>query len=116
MRKKRIRRVFSDTFKLEKVRMLESGEIRVCDLVRMYNVSPSAINKWRKKFGSLPPSERVVIEKGSEFEKNKELARRIQDLEQMIGRQQVRLDYYEKVVSHTNKLFKVDVEKKYGQG
>lgn len=116
MEKRRVRRVFSDSFKLEKVRMLESGEIRVCDLVRMYKVSTTSINKWRKKYGNLPPSEKVVIEKGSEFKKNKELELQIKDLEQMIGRQQVKLDYYERVVSHANKLYETDVEKKFGPG
>ncbi len=93
--------------------MLEKGEIRVCELIKIYHISISAVYKWKKKFGSHPPDEKVVIEKDSDFLKAVELRKQVSSLEQMIGRQQMKIDYYEEVVKQASTHFKTDIEKKF---
>jgi transposase-like protein len=91
-------RHFSTDFKKEKVGLLDKGKITVSELSRIYSVSPPAIYKWKKKFSSLDQTERIVIEKISEGRKNIELLNRIKELEQIIGKKQIELDYYKATV------------------
>lgn len=90
----RISRTFSTEFKKEKVASIESGKITVKELSDIYEVSQTAIYNWIKKFSKLERGERIVIEKISEEQKNKELLKRIAELERTVGRKQLELDYY----------------------
>ncbi len=112
MQKKRSQ-VYSEEFKKEKVKLLESGEVRMCDLKRMYGVSYPTMIRWKKKYGLLPVTDRVVMEKDSEYKKNAELCRKIAKMEQLIGRQQMELDYYKEVVRQATTHFEMDIEKKF---
>ena len=110
--KKRVR-TFSPEFKKEKVSMIEEGKITVIQLSRLYNVSRGSVYSWIKKYGNLPPTERVVVEKKSESIKNIELLKKIEELERIIGKQQVKLIYKEKVIELGSELLGKDIEKKY---
>ena len=113
--KKEIRRTFSTTFKKEKVSLLNQGKTTVSELSKIYDVSPTAIYKWIKKYTGTSKTERVVIEKISEEKKNIELMKRIRDLEQALGKKQLELDYYKEVVEIINDQEGVDIEKKSKQ-
>lgn len=110
---KKKRQKYSEAFKKEKVSLLESGSIRLIDLVKMYGMSYTILYKWKEKYGSLPPTEVVVLEKDSEYKKNKELRARISKMESLLGRQQMELDYYKQVVKKVNEDLSIDIEKKY---
>lgn len=112
MEKKRIR-TFSPSFKKEKVQLIESGEITVLQLSRIYEVSRKAIYNWMKQYGKLPQNERVVVEKKSESMKNIELLKKIEELERLIGKQQVELLYKEKVIELGSEMLGKDLKKKY---
>ena len=112
MQKKR-RQSYSEEFKKEKVKLMESGEVRKVELVKMYGVSYQSLYNWIKKYGTLPPSESVVLEKDSEYLKNKELRTQIGKMERVIGRQQMELDYYKEVVKQAAAHFQMDIEKKF---
>lgn len=106
-------RMFSIAFKKEKVSLIEQGKLSVSEISKTYEVSKVAIYKWINKYGKLPKNERVVIEKTSEQQKNIELLRRIRELEQVIGKQQMQIIYKESVIEEASKSFGVDIEKKY---
>ena len=112
MEKKRVR-LFSEAFKKEKAELVESGKITVTELSKLYEVSRTIVYSWLKKYSKLPPTERVVIEKISEGKKNIELLRRIKELEQVIGQQQLQILYKEKVIELGSELLGEDIEKKY---
>jgi transposase-like protein len=107
------RRTFSTAFKKEKVELLDHGKITVNELSTIYEVSPTAIYKWRKKFSRLPKGERVVVEKITEEEKNLELLKRISELERVIGKKQLELDFYKTAIEILNEEKGEDVLKKY---
>lgn len=88
------RRTFSTAFKKEKVALIDSGKISVRELSDVYGVSPTAIYKWLRKYSNLEKGERVVVEKISEEQKNRELLKRIEELERAVGKKQLELDYY----------------------
>ncbi len=106
-------RTFSTAFKLEKVELLESRKISVRELCEIYGVSESAVYKWKKKYSKLDTSERIVIEKISEEKKNIELMYRIKELEQIIGKKQIELDYYKTAIDELSAESGEDILKKF---
>jgi len=110
---KKITRTFSTDFKKEKVALIERGKITVSQLSKIYEVTPAAIYKWLRKYSQIAPNERVVVEKLSEENKNLELMNRIRELEQVLGRKQLKLDYYESIIEELNEQQGEDVTKKY---
>jgi len=110
---KKKRQTYSEAFKKEKVSLLESGSVRLVDLVKMFGVSYPTLYKWKEKYGSIPPTDVVVLEKDSEYKKNKELRDRISKMESLLGRQQMELDYYKQVVKQASENMSIDIEKKY---
>lgn len=112
-KKMKLRRSFSTAFKKEKVELLDQGKITVKELSDIYEVSETAIYKWKKKFSRLKKTERIVVEKISEQRKNIELFKQIKELERVIGRKQLELDYYKSVVEIISKENGEDLEKKY---
>jgi len=112
-RQQKLSRTFSAAFKKEKVDLLDNGKITVKELSILYEVSPTAIYKWKRKYSKLDKSERIVVEKISESNKNIELLKRVRDLEQVIGKKQLELDYYKAVIDVLNEQAGEDILKKY---
>jgi len=110
---RKVRRTFSAAFKKEKVELLDSGKLTVKELSEIYEVSETAIYKWKKKFSRLEPAERIVVEKISEETKNKELLKRIRELEMVVGRKQIELDYYKTAIEVLSEQEGEDLLKKY---
>lgn len=115
MKRKQPRRIFSELFKREKVRLLETGKTTVRELCRLYEVSETSIYKWKLKYSTLPGDERVVVEKDSEYLKVVQLSKRLEDMERVIGKQQIKLDYMNGVIAQASKHYEEDIEKKFGQ-
>jgi len=106
-------RTFSTAFKQEKVELLDRRKITVKELSKVYEVSETAIYKWKKKYSRLEKSERFVVEKISEAKKNVELFNRIKELEQVIGKKQLELDYYKTVIDVLSEKEGEDILKKF---
>jgi transposase-like protein len=104
-------RIFSTAFKKEKVELIEKGKLSVRDVSDLYEVSTTAIYKWVKKFSKLPKDERIVVEKISEQQKNKDLIKMIQSLERSLGRKQLELDYYKTIVDLVSEETGEDIKK-----
>jgi transposase-like protein len=111
--KRKLRRTFSTAFKKEKVELLDRGQITVRELSDIYEVSETAIYKWKKKFSCISQGERVVIEKISEGAKNRELLKRVAELERIVGQKQLELDYYRTAIDILSEEEGEDLLKKY---
>ena len=115
MRKKgknRVRRTFSTAFKKEKVEMLDMGKISVKELSTIYEVSETAIYNWKKLYSKYKSDEPVVIEKISEGRKNIELLKRIAELERIIGKKQMEIDYYKETLEEILETSGEDLKKR----
>lgn len=112
-RPKKVIRTFSSEFKKEKVQLIEEGKLTVVQLSKLYEVSRKAVYNWLRKYGRLPANERMVIEKKSESMKNVELLKQIEELERVIGKQQVEILYKEEIIRLGSELIGKDLEKKY---
>jgi transposase-like protein len=111
--KQKQNRVFSTEFKKEKVKLIENGKLKVSEISKTYDVSVSAVYKWLSKYGKLKRDERMVVEKESEAVKTLSLMRKIGELEQLIGRQQVELVYKETIIELGTELLGEDLKKKF---
>ncbi len=109
---RKVRRTFSTAFKKEKVGLMDKGKISAREISLIYEVSQTAVYKWKKKFSTISGTERVVMEKISEQAKNTELLKRIGELERSVGRKQLELDYYRSAIEVLNEQEGIDVLKK----
>ncbi|MDT8442589.1 MAG: transposase [Desulfuromonadales bacterium] len=117
MKEKRKIRHFSEAFKIEKVKMLEEGQVTVRQLSRIYQVTETAIYKWVRKYSTrISRSERIVVEKESEGSKTIELLQKIGDLERKVGQKQLQIDYLEKLLELGSEEAGFDIKKKFASG
>jgi len=108
-------RYFSESFKREKVKQLESNLIRVTDISREYEVSRSAVYKWLNKYSILrPKGVRQVIEPMSDSKKLQDLRKKIAELERLLGQKQVELEFKNKLIDVAEEMYEVDIKKKLG--
>ncbi|MFA0963249.1 transposase [Roseivirga sp. BDSF3-8] len=107
-------RVFSESFKRDKVRMYETGKMSVSQLSKTYQVSETSIYKWIDRFRSTPASERIVVETESDYLQVVELQERMVKMERLIGNQQMMIDYQQSVIAAAKQHYGEDIEKKFG--
>ncbi len=111
MKSKKVRRVFSENFKKEKVAQIESGELTIYRLSKMLELGDSAIYGWMKKYSTKPyKQEVVVIETDSDYLKSKKLEREVSHLQMIVGRMHIKMDYYEELIDVVNKHYGIDAE------
>jgi len=106
------RRTFSEAFKREKVALIEKGQMKVSDVVKLYGVQNTAVYKWLRNYGH-DHTESIVVQKKSEAAKNIELLKKISSLEQVIGQMQVEKLYLESVIAVGSDLVGEDLKKKF---
>lgn len=107
-------RHFSEAFKKEKVKLIEERKVTVLQLSRIYEVSPTAIYKWIRKYSKITGNwERIVVEKESEGAKTISLLKKVAQLEQLLGQKQVEVEYLKKIIEFGSELTETDIKKKY---
>lgn len=94
--------------------MIEKGEITVSELARMIGMKNSnPIYVWMKKYAKKPMTEKIVIETQSDYLKLKELEKQLKEAEQLIGRQQIQLQFYEGIIEEVESHYGEDPLKKF---
>ena len=107
-------RIFSKSFKEEIVFEIESKKVRVSEISREYEVSQTSVYQWLYKYGKkYKKGVRMVVEKESETVKRIALERKIAELEQLLGKKQVEIEYLNKVIEEGGKIVGGDLKKKF---
>lgn len=110
----RRQRHFSDSFKIQKVRELETGKTKVSELCKQYEVSATNVYRWLNKFGTMKDKkERLIIEIDSDTKQLLELKKKVAELEQIIGQKQILIDFKDKMIDLAEETYGVDIKKKY---
>lgn len=110
----RRRRNFSDSFKIKKVRELESGESKVSEICKQYEVSSTNVYRWLNKFGTMKnKKERLIIETNSDTKQLLELKKKVAELEQIIGQKQIIIDFKDKMIDLAEESYGIDIKKKF---
>ncbi len=108
-------RVFSDTFKRQKVKEIDQGLYSVTEVSNLYEVSKQSVYRWLYKYSiNHQKGVRHVVEMESEAQKTKALLARVAELEQVIGQKQLQIDFLEKLVAVSSAELQLDIKKNFG--
>jgi len=107
-------RKYSEDFKRSIVQDFESGKFSVVQLERLHNISNQSIYNWIYKFShSNEHGQRIVEMKDSSTQKLKALEQRVKELEQVVGRKQIEIDYLEKMIDIAKEELQIDIKKNF---
>lgn len=108
------RRQYSEDFRRQVVKEYECGSYSVRELSRLYRISPQSIYTWIYKYSIFnKKGYRIVEGHQSSTLKLKELEHRIEELEGLLGRKQIKLEFLEKLIDLASEEFGVDIKKNY---
>lgn len=108
----RPRRVFSETFKREKVKEISAGEYSILSFCKLWNVANSTVYRWIYKYSPDHMKGTItVIQKESEAQKTIHLEAYIAEMERKLGQKQMQIDYLEKLIEIASKDYDVDLKK-----
>lgn len=107
-------RHFSQSFKIIKVREIESGATSVSQIKQQYQVSDATIYRWMHKFGSMSKKqERLIVETQSDTVELLALKKRVAELERIVGQKQILIDFKDKMIEIAEEQYGVDIKKKF---
>jgi len=107
-------RFFSESFKKEKVKQLVAKQISIKELSELYDVSRTSIYKWLYLYSPHHKRGTVqVVEMESEALKTKVLLAKVAELERILGRKQLEIDFNNKVLELASKEIGYDIKKKH---
>ncbi len=108
----RTQRYFSVDFKRQVVKDLESGLVKVGEVVNLYGVSAQSVYQWVYKYSiHHERGRRQVIEMESESKKNEILLTRLAEYERKVGQQQMIIDYLNKIIELGTAHTGIDLKK-----
>lgn len=109
----RQRRTFSESFKIKKVREIETGITKISELCKAYNVSDTSVYKWINNYGIMKDKkERLVVESESDTQELLALKKRVAELERAVGQKQLLIDFKDKMIEIAEEMYGVDIKKK----
>lgn len=112
----RRRRTFSESFKRKKVQEIETGQTKISEICRQYQVCVQNVYRWVYKYGSMKKKqERLIVETDSDTKKLLELQKRVAELERIVGLKQIEIDFKDKQIEIAEQMYNVDIKKKLGQ-
>lgn len=108
------RRHYSKEFKRMIVADFESGKYSVYELEKLHGIRNSRIYDWIYKFSTFNcKGYRVVEMKDSSIKKVKDLETRIKELEAMVGRKQIEIDYLQTMMEVAKEELDIDIKKNF---
>lgn len=113
-RSERCSRIFSDSFKLQKVREIETGKSIVSDICKQYEVSNTSVYRWLDQFGLMKDKkERLIVETQSDTRELLELKKKVAELERIVGQKQILIDFKDKMIDIAEEMYGIDIKKKF---
>ena len=114
--KSKYNRWFSEEFKRQKVKELDTNLITIKLICELHGVSRASVYKWLAKYSiNYQQETKMVVQMESEAFKTVQLNQRVAELERIVGQKQMVIDYLNKVLDIAGKEFETDIKKKFGQ-
>lgn len=111
-RKLRRSRTFSEEIRRKAVKEFRSGKYTAQELSDLYHCSTTTIYRWIYKYSPADqPKLNVVEMTDSSDKKLKELQQQITDLQAALGRKQIQVDFYEKMMDLAKEEYDLDLKK-----
>lgn len=108
----RFRRRFSESFRKEQVLLIESGELTVLEVSKLYEVKPASVKRWLVKFGKKELPTQMIVTCSKDYNRISKLEKEVKLLKEIIGDQRVKLIVQEKLISKAKIKLGDDFEKK----
>jgi transposase len=110
-----VRRVFTEDFKKRCVQEYESGQFSVKELSALYQIHAIIIYRWIYKYSAYNKRRIKVVEMADSSKKKlKDLQKRIEELERVVGQKQLNIDFLEKMIELAKKDLGIDIKKNLG--
>ena len=110
----RKQRKYSEAFKKQLVAEFESGKYSVYELVHLHGLANQTVYNWIYKYSIFNEKGYRIVESNQNSRKQlKRLEARIQELEAVLGRKQIKLEYLEKLIELASEELEVDLKKNY---
>lgn len=110
----RQRRVFSIELKRKVVSDIEKNKVSVSNVCREYAVNARSVYKWLNKYSRhLQSGKTLVVQMESEQYRSKELEKKVAELEAVVGRKQLEIDFLNKLIEIAGEELKIDLKKKF---
>ena len=110
----RERRNFSEALKRQIVSELESKVTTIREICELYSVTRTSIYRWLYKYSPHYKKGTIqVVQMKSEAEKSKQLYSRVKELEAVVGRKQLEIDYLDRLIELASKELEYDLKKNY---
>ena len=107
-------RRYSEDFKKKMVASFEKGEFSIPQLEKLYGIGSTSIYRWVYKYSRFNEKGcRIVEMENSNENKLKELAKKVKELEQMVGQKQIAIEYLEKMIELAKTDLNIDIKKNY---
>lgn len=107
-----LKRLYSEVFKKRMVHLFESGQRTVLELSKEHDFSQQALYKWVYRYSMYNKKGVQIVEMNdSQTSKVKQLEHQVKELEQAIGRKQIRIDYLEKLFELAQEHYGIDLKK-----
>ena len=108
-------RKFSESFKKTLVREFETGKYSVPQLEKLHGISNSTLYRWIYKYSTFnEKGYRIVEMKKSSTSHLKELEQKIKELEQLVGKKQIQIEYLETMLEVAKEELNIDIKKNFG--
>ncbi|MCA1752560.1 MAG: transposase [Flavobacteriales bacterium] len=108
----RQRRRFSEDFRKEQVKLIESGERTLAEVCKLYEVKRDSVLRWLKRYGAKKLPDRILITNGKEYDRIKTLESEVKKLKEIIGDQKVQLVIQEEFIRLAEDKLGEDFKKK----
>ena len=109
---------YSEAFKQKVMHEIESRQLTPAEVVRKYDVSPSMVHYWIKRFKKHHLLKKVVrVEMPNEIKPTdiiKKLKYEKQELESALAQTQLKLIAAESLVEVAEQHYQIDIKKKFG--
>jgi transposase-like protein len=106
-------RIFSNEFKKDIAEKIEMRKITIKEVKKLYNVSDTSVRKWIYNYSkNLKQGCRMVVEKDSEGYQIQKILDRNAELERMVGKKQIEIEFLNKVIEICSDELGYDVKKK----
>lgn len=103
---------YSKSFKQARVQEYDSGEFTTLELSRLYGFTQSIMYVWINKYSKLAKNKILIVEeKDSASKKLAEYEKRILELEALVGRKQIKVDFLEKLIDIAEENLGVNIKK-----
>lgn len=110
----RLLRRFSESFKRQKVKEIQSRKSTVTEVHKQYSVSYTSLYRWIRKYGvNRENAVRMIIETESDTRELLELKKTKAELEQLIGQKQILIDFQQKMIDLAEETYGIDIKKKF---